>query len=117
MKKIEITNIADALSELSISELEPQKGLKVYRFYKQLREVQNEVREYHQKLRQDFGIKDKDNNVSDVHKFNEAFALLANEEADIKIEPFLTEEEAIEIFGKYLNMHGLDLILPIVVMK
>ena len=117
MKKIEIARLASAVAQVSNNGLEPKKGLKLYRFYQSLKAVQTEVAEYEQKLRKDYDIKEQDNDAEALKKYNEAFLEMLNEDADIKIEPFLTEEEAIEIFGKYLNMHGLDLILPIVVMK
>ena len=44
----------------------------------------------------------------------EAFAEMLKEDVDLKVEPFLTEEEAVDIFGKVLNMEGLNFILPIV---
>lgn len=117
MKKIEVVRLASAVAQVSNNGLEPKKGLKLYRFYQSLKAVQTEVSEYEQKLRKDYDIKEKDNDAEALKKYNEAFMEMLNEDVDIKVEPFLTEEEAFEIFGKHLNMHGLDLTLPIVVMK
>lgn len=117
MKKLEIARLAGAVAQVSNNGLEPKKGLKLYRFYQSLKAVQTEVSEYEQKLRKDYDIKEKDNDDLSLKMYNEAFMEMLGEEVDIKVEPFLEEEEAIEIFGKCLNMHGLDLILPIVVMK
>lgn len=115
MKKIEIAGLAGAIAQVSNNGLEPKKGLKLYRFYQSLKAVQTEVTEYQQKLRNDFGIKDGENDPEAIRKFNEAFAEMLNEEADIKVEPFLTEDEAIEVLGKVLTMQGLDMVLPMVV--
>ena len=119
MKKIEIAGLANAIAQVSNNGLEPKKGLKLYRFYQSLKAVQTEVQEYEQKLRADFGIKeqDNDNDKENIKKFNESFWEMLNEEADIKIEPFLSEEEAIEIFGKVLTMQGIEKVLPMVVME
>ena len=115
MKKIEIAGLAGAIAQVSNNGLEPKKGLKLYRFYQSLKAVQTEVQEYEQKLRNDFGIKEQDNDADTLKKYNAAFLEMLNEEADIKVEPFLTEEEAIEIFGKVLTMQGLEIVLPMVV--
>ena len=115
MKKIEIAGLAGAIAQVSNNGLEPKKGLKLYRFYQELKAVQIEVTEYQQKLRNDFGIKDGENDPEAIRKFNDAFAEMLNEEADIKVEPFLTEDEAIEVLGKVLTMQGLDMVLPMVV--
>lgn len=115
MKKIEIAGLAGAIAQVSNNGLEPKKGLKLYRFYQSLKAVQTEVSEYQQKLRNDFGIKEGENDPEAIRKFNEAFAEMLNEEADIKVEPFLTEDEAIEVLGKVLTMQGLDMVLPMVV--
>ena len=115
MKKIEIAGLAGAIAQVSNNGLEPKKGLKLYRFYQELKAVQTEVTEYQQKLRNDFGIKDGENDPEAIRKFNDAFAEMLNEEADIKVEPFLTEDEAIEVLGKVLTMQGLDMVLPMVV--
>lgn len=115
MKKIEIAGLAGAIAQVSNNGLEPKKGLRLYRFYQSLKAVQTEVTEYQQKLRSDFGIKEGDNDPETIRKFNEAFAEMLNEEADIKVEPFLTEDEAIEVLGKVLTMQGLDMVLPMVV--
>ena len=119
MKKIEIAGLASAIAQVSNNGLEPKKGLKLYRFYQSLKAVQTEVQEYEQKLRADFGIKeqDNDNDKENIKKFNESFWEMLNEEADIKVEPFLSEEEAIEIFGKVLTMQGIEKVLPMVVME
>lgn len=119
MKKIEIAGLANAIAQVSNNGLEPKKGLKLYRFYQSLKAVQTEVQEYEQKLRADFGIKeqDNDNDKENIKKFNESFWEMLNEEADIKVEPFLSEEEAIEIFGKVLTMQGIEKVLPMVVME
>lgn len=114
MKKIEIAGLAGAIAQVSNNGLEPKKGLKLYRFYQSLKAVQTEVTEYQQKLRNDFGIKDGENEPEAIRKFNEAFAEMLNEEADIKVEPFLTEEEAVDVFGKVLTMEGLNIVLPMV---
>ena len=117
MKKIEIAGLAGAIAQVSNNGLEPKKGLKLYRFYQSLKAIQTEAQEYEQKLRADFGIKEKDNDAESLKKYNEAFLEMLNEEADIKVEPFLSEEEAIEIFGKVLTMQGLEIVLPMVVVK
>ena len=115
MKKIEIAGLAGAIAQVSNNGLEPKKGLKLYRFYQSLKAVQTEVTEYQQKLRNDFGIKEGENDPEAIRKFNDAFAEMLNEEADIKVDPFLTEDEAIEVLGKVLTMQGLDMVLPMVV--
>lgn len=115
MKKIEISELAGAIAQLSNNGLEPRKGLKLYRFYQSLKAVQTEVQEYEQKLRKDFDIKEKDNDEQTLRAYNEAFIEMLNEEADIKVEPFLSEEEAIEILGKVLTMQGIEKVLPMVV--
>lgn len=115
MKKIEIARLAGAVAGVSNNGLEPKKGLKLYRFYQQLKAVQTEVAEYEQKLRKDYDIKEQDNDPEALKKYNEAFLEMLNEDADIKVEPFLNEEEAIEVFGKVLTMQGLDMVLPMVV--
>ena len=117
MKKIEIAGLASAIAQVSNNGLEPKKGLKLYRFYQSLKAVQTEVQEYEQKLRADFGIKEQDNDAETLKKYNEAFIEMLNEEADIKVEPFLSEEEAIEIFGKVLTMQGIEKVLPMVVVE
>lgn len=114
MKKIDIVRLAGAVAQVSNNGLEPKKGLRLYRFYQSLKAVQTEVAEYEQKLRTDYGIKEKDNDADTLKAYNEAFVEILNEEADIKVEPFLTEEEAIEVFGKVLTMEGLNVILPMV---
>lgn len=114
MKKIEIARLASAVAQVSNNGLEPKKGLKLYRFYQQLKAVQTEVAEYEQKLRADFKIKEKDNDDLSLKMYNEAFLEMLNEEANINVEPFLTEEEAVEVFGKVLTMEGLNVILPLV---
>lgn len=117
MKKFEIARLAGAIAQVSNNSLEPKKGLKLYRLYQSLKAVQTEVQEYEQKLRADFGIKEKDNDPDTLKKYNEAFIEMLNEEAEIKVEPFMTEDEAIEVFGKVLTMEGLDIVLPMVVVK
>ena len=114
MKKIEIARLASAVAQVSNNGLEPKKGLKLYRFYQSLKAIQTEVSEYEQKLRKDYDIKEKDNDAEVLKKYNEAFVEMLNEDADIKVEPFLTEEEAVEVFGKVLTMEGLNIILPMV---
>ena len=114
MKKIEIAELANAVAQLSNNGLEPKKGLKLYRFYQSLKAVQTEVMEYEQKLRKDYDIKEQDNDEATLKAYNEAFMEMLNEEADIKVEPFLTEEEAVDVFGKVLTMEGLNIILPMV---
>lgn len=114
MKKIEIARLANAVAQVSNNGLEPKKGLKLYRFYQSLKAIQTEVSEYEQKLRKDYDIKEKDNDAESLKKYNEAFLEMLNEEADIKVEPFLTEEEAVDVFGKVLTMEGLNIILPMV---
>lgn len=114
MKKIEITKLAKAVAKVSNKKLDPKKGLKLFRFYQQLKAVQTEVAEFEQKLRDDFGIREKDNDAEVVKAYNEALFEILNEEVDIKVEPFLTEEEAIEVFGDVLTMEGLDVVLPLV---
>lgn len=114
MKKIEAARLASAMSQVSNNGLDPKKGLKLYRFYQSLKGIHAEVREYEQKLRSDFGIKKSDNDTEALKKYNEALAEMLNEDADIKIEPFLTEEEAIEILGKVLTMEGLSAVIPMI---
>ena len=114
MKKIEVARLANAVAQVSNNGLEPKKGLKLYRFYQSLKAVQTEVAEYEQKLRNDYGIQEKDNDADAVKAYNEALLEILNEDADIKVEPFLEEEEAIEVFGKVLTMEGLNIVLPMV---
>ena len=114
MKKIEIARLANAVAQVSNNGLEPKKGLKLYRFYQSLKAVQTEVSEYEQKLRKDYDIKEQDNDTETLKKYNEAFIEMLNEDVDIKVEPFLTEEEAVDVFGKVLTMEGLNIILPMV---
>lgn len=114
MKKIEVARLANAVAQVSNNGLEPKKGLKLYRFYQSLKAVQTEVMEYEQKLRKDFDIKEKDNDEATLKAYNEAFMEMLNEDVDIKVEPFLTEEEAVDVFGKVLTMEGLDIILSMV---
>ena len=114
MKKIEIAGLANAIAQVSNNGLEPKKGLKLYRFYQSLKAVQTEVQEYEQKLRKDFDIKEQDNDEASLKAYNEAFVEMLNEEADIKVEPFLTEEEAVEILGKVLTMQGIEMVLPMI---
>ena len=114
MKKIEIARLANAVAQVSNNGLEPKKGLKLYRFYQSLKAIQTEVAEYEQKLRADYDIKEKDNDADAVKAYNEALLEILNEDADIKVEPFLEEEEAIEVFGKVLTMEGLNITLPMV---
>lgn len=117
MNKYEIAGLAGAIAQVSNNGLEPRKGLKLYRFYQELKGIQTEVQEYQKKLVEDFGIKEGENDRETVKKFNEAFGEMLNEEADIKAEPFLTEDEAVEVFGKVLTMQGLDAVLPLVAIK
>ena len=112
MKKIEIARLANAVAQVSNNGLEPKKGLKLYRFYQSLKAIQTEVSEYEQKLRKDYDIKEKDNET--LKAYNEAFVEMLNEDVDIKVEPFLTEEEAVDVFGKVLTMEGLNILLPMV---
>lgn len=114
MKKLEIARLAGAMAQVSNAGLDAKKGLKLYRFYQSLKAVQTEVSEYEQKLRKDFDIKEQDNDAESLKKYNEAFLEMLNEEADIKVEPFLTEEEAVDIMGKVLTMEGLNMVLPMV---
>lgn len=114
MKKIEIASLANAVAQVSNNGLEPKKGLKLYRFYQSIKAVQTELVEYQEKLRKDFDIKEEGNDEEALKKYNEAFAEMLKEDVDLKVEPFLTEEEAVDIFGKVLNMEGLNFILPIV---
>lgn len=114
MKKIEIARLANAIAQVSNNGLDPKKGLKLYRFYQALKAVQTEVSEFEQKLRKDFDIKEQDNDEASLKAYNEAFIEMLTEEADIKVEPFLTEEEAVDVFGKVLTMEGLNIILPMV---
>ena len=114
MKKLEVARLAGAVAQVSNNGLEPKKGLKLYRFYQSLKSVQTEVAEYEQKLRADFGIKEKDNDAETLKAYNEAFMEMLNEECNITVDPFLEEEEAIEVFGKVLTMEGLNIVLPLV---
>ena len=117
MKKYEVNKLANAVAKVSNSGLEPSKGLKLFRFYQQLKSIQTEIQEYEQKLKADFGVKEKDNDKETIKAYNDALLELLNEEADIKIEPFLEEEEAIEVFGKNLNMEGIYCVLPLVAIE
>lgn len=112
MKKIDIVRLAGAVAQVSNNGLEPKKGLRLYRFYQSLKAVQTEVAEYEQKLRNDYDVESGDKET--IAKFNEAFMEILNEGADIKVEPFLTEEEAVDVFGKVLTMEGLNMVLPMV---
>jgi hypothetical protein len=114
MKKIEAARLAGAMAQVSNNGLDPKKGLKLYRFYQSLKGIHAEVKEYEQKLRSDFGIKKSDNDIEVLKKYNEALAEMLNEDADIKVEPFLTEEEAIEVLGKALTMEGLSAVIPMI---
>ena len=114
MKKIEIVRLAGAIAQVSNNGLEPKKGLKLYRFYQSLKAVQTEVSEFEQKLRKDFDIKEQDNDAETLKAYNAAFIEMLNEEADIKVEPFLTEEEAVDVLGKVLTMEGLNMVLPLI---
>lgn len=114
MKKIEIVRLAGAIAQVSNNGLEPKKGLKLYRFYQSLKAVQTEVSEYEQKLRKDFDIKEQDNDAEILKAYNAAFIEMLNEDADIKVEPFLTEEEAVDVLGKVLTMEGLNMVLPLI---
>lgn len=114
MKKIEIVRLAGAIAQVSNNGLEPKKGLKLYRFYQSLKAVQTEVSEFEQKLRKDFDIKEQDNDAETLKAYNAAFIEMLNEEADIKEEPFLTEEEAVDVLGKVLTMEGLNMVLPLI---
>lgn len=114
MKKIEIVRLAGAIAQVSNNGLEPKKGLKLYRFYQSLKAVQTEVSEYEQKLRKDFDIKEQDNDAETLKAYNAAFIEMLNEDADIKVEPFLTEEEAVDVLGKVLTMEGLNMVLPLI---
>ena len=114
MKKIDIARLASAVAQVSNNGLEPKKGLKLYRFYQSLKAIQTEVSEYEQKLRKDYDIKEQDNDAESLKKYNEAFMEMLNEDVDIKVEPFLTEEEAVDVFGKVLTMEGLSIILKMV---
>ena len=115
MKKIDIARLAGAVAQVSNNGLEPKKGLKLYRFYQSLKSVQTEVAEYEQKLRADYGIKEKDNDAETLKAYNEAFVELLNEDVEIKVDPFLDEAEAVEVFGKVMTMEGLAIVLPMVV--
>lgn len=114
MKKIEIARLANAVAQVSNNGLEPKKGLKLYRFYQSLKAVQTEVAEYEQKLRKDFDIKEKDNDEATLKAYNEAFLEMLNEEVTLDVDAFLTEEEAVDVFGKVLTMEGLNMVLPLV---
>lgn len=114
MKKIEIVRLAGAIAQVSNNGLEPKKGLKLYRFYQSLKAVQTEVSEFEQKLRKDFDIKEQDNDAETLKAYNAAFIEMLNEDADIKVEPFLTEEEAVDVLGKVLTMEGLNMVLPLI---
>lgn len=114
MKKIEIARLASAVAQVSNNGLEPKKGLKLYRFYQSLKAVQTEVAEYEQKLRKDYDIKEKDNDEAALKAYNEAFMEMLNEEITLDVDAFLTEEEAVDVFGKVLTMEGLNIILPMV---
>ncbi len=112
MKKIDIVRLAGAVAQVSNNGLEPKKGLKLYRFYQSLKAVQTEVAEYEQKLRADYDVESGDKDT--IAKFNEAFMEILNEEITLDVDTFLTEEEAVDIFGKVLTMEGLNIILPMV---
>lgn len=115
MKKLEIARLAGAVAQVSNNGLEPAKGLKLYRFYQSLKAIQTEVAEYEQKLRKDFDIKEKDNDADVLKAYNDAFIELLNEDVEIKVDPFLDEAEAVEVFGKVMTMEGLAIVLPMVV--
>ena len=117
MNKHDVNKLASAVARVSNNGLEPSKGLKLFRFYQQLKAIRTEIQEYEQKLRIDFGIKEKDNDKETIKAYNDALLELLNEEADIKIDPFLDEDEAIEVFGKALNMEGIDAVLPLVAIE
>ena len=55
MNKYEIAGLAGAIAQVSNNGLEPKKGLKLYRFYQELKGIQTEVQEYQKKLMEDFG--------------------------------------------------------------
>lgn len=114
MKKIEIARLANAVAQVSNAGLEPKKGLKLFRFYKALKAVQTELIEFEQKLRADYNIK-KDNDEATLKAYNEAFSEMLNEEITLDVDAFLTEEEAVEIFGKVLTMGELDMVISMVV--
>ena len=114
MKRIEAAQLAGAISQVSNVGLSPQKGLRLYRFYIMLRNVQEEITEYAEKLKADYGIKESGNDKEAVRMFNEAFAELCNEQIAFDVDPFLTEEEAVEMLGKVLTMEGLALVLPLI---
>lgn len=114
MKKIDIARIAGAIAKVSNNGLDAKKGLKLYHFYQSLKAVQVEMVEYEQKLKNDFNIQPSDNDPKMIQMFNEAFLEMANEEVDIKVEPFLTEEETVDILGKVLTMEGLNKVFPMV---
>ena len=63
---------------------------------------------------ENYGIAFRKADTDTIKKFNEAFAEMLNEDVDIKVEPFLTEEEAVDVFGKVLTMEGLNIVLPMV---
>ena len=115
MKKIEALQLARALGQLGDTKLGPKKGLKFYRFYLGLKGIQEELQEYDKKCREDFGIKDEDNDAEALKKHNEALAEMLNEEADIKVDPFLTEEELFTAVESKLSFDGLAILMPLLV--
>ena len=114
MKRIEAAQIAGAVAQVSNVGLSSQKGLRLYRFYRMLKAIQSEIAEYEHKLRANYGIGNKDNDKELIRQYNEALEAICNEEITLDVEPFLTEEECMEILGNVLTMEGMAIIMPII---
>lgn len=114
MKRIEAAQLAGAISQVSNVGLSPQKGLKLFRFYMTLKAIQTEIVEYGQKLMADYGIKEGDNDKDAVKQYNAALDAICEEEISLNVDPFLTEEECMEVLGKVLTMEGLAIVLPVI---
>lgn len=114
MKRIEAAQLAGAISQVSNVGLSPQKGLKLYRFYMMLKAIQTEVMEYGQKLMIDYNIKDGDNDKDVVRQYNAALDAICQEEITLNVDPFLTEEECVEVLGKVLTMEGMAIVMPVI---
>jgi hypothetical protein len=114
MKRIVAAQLAGAISQVSNVGLDPQKGLRLYRFYTMLKGVQTEIVEYERKLIADYDIKKNHNNSEVVAKYNEALAAICEEEVILDVDPFLTEEECMAVLGKVLTMEGMAIVLPLI---
>ena len=114
MKKIDAARLAGGLAGFSTQNLGPVKGLKFYRLWQELKAIQKEIGEYEQKIREDYGVKTEGNDPETIKAVNKALALMFDEEAIIKAEPFLTEEEFYGAVEGQLTFEGIELLMPIV---